>query len=199
MPPLPTIAHTYRVTLTSTSSTKPPVHNTFHILDFTDPDPSIIAGYVQTALVNANVDNLIQGLPTDYSVTQIAALPLDGVTAAHVQATTGSVPAGLQSGDIIPEASVVITLYSAHRGPSGRGRVYIGPLTESVVTNGVPLASMVATMTTAWQNLRSNILAAATSPIVVVASYANSVAHEVTSIAGKPYQGTQRRRLTRLR
>lgn len=199
MPPLPTILNTFRCTLNITSASKPSVHNTFHVRTAAAATGPAVAAALEAILVLPGVDNLIAGLTTDYSISSIDVLPLNGITAAAHELTGGSTPAGLQTGDIVPEAAVVMSFYSLLRGPAGRNRCFIGPLSESSIANGTVTAALITSMTAAWTSFRAEIALSALGMEKVVASYVHAIANDEESCLGKPFVGMQRRRLTRLR
>lgn len=118
--------------------------------------------------------------------------PLDGTTAE--QEFPGPGIHGSGSGQDSPASAGVVSLRTATRGPRGRGRVYLGPVTEDNMSNGS--LSDRTTVQSAWDTFLA--AAAAASFPVVVASYKHLDTHTVLHALVDNELGTQRRRQSKL-
>lgn len=192
--PLPVIADVFRCQLFWKSSVGPTAANIFHV-----QAPSSTAGQVYST-IDANVTSGMWGhTPSTSTVTTVKITPLDGVSATSVFAPTGTKWSGptTVSGDIIPAAAAVLTLRTALRGASHRGRLFLPFPAESQATNGILQASTVSSMNTAWTTF---IIALSTaSKPMVVASYKLAAAFGIVTYSVEGPFGTIRNRQTRLR
>jgi len=129
---------------------------------------------------------------TGTTIDDFTYTPLDGATATTVIAH--AIP-GISAGDELPaNVALVITLRTALRGRSHRGRVYQAPFVEGENTSlGNPLSATVANIQTQWNGLLTNL--AGTGVSLVVASYKLVTATDVASITVDTRWDTQRRRL----
>lgn len=185
---LPVISGVWRCTLNwAASSGIEYMHNVIHLSNgtgtaadvYTDLDSHVTAAMWNTA-------------PSGFAVQSVDVLALDG-TAATVSFATGR-PAkwtGSGSGQWIPAAAEIVTLYTGFRGRSMRGRVYL-PMSEGVQDSGSIDPTISAAAQTAWENFRA-AMNADTSDLVV-ASYVNSTANVCSSVLVRSLMGTQRRR-----
>jgi len=193
MPPLPTITNTFRVTLdwTNINSGAPAsVHNVLHFIGDTG-DVTDLATSLNTSLTT-NAGNCFLALSNKYQITSIVVLPLDGTSGGTAVSVTG--PTGANSGDYIAQGCMVLSLYTGARGPQGRGRLYLGPVAESVQDNG-HVAVTATDVTGAWQNVIDDMSGLGAD--MAVASYAHAVSRPVTSLAMHSPLFTQRRRALR--
>jgi hypothetical protein len=128
-----------------------------------------------------------------YDVPSLSITPLDGVSSA----TAHSCPqiAGTQSGQTVPEAAACIGLQTGVRGPQARGRIYIGPLTESSIDTGQIQSGTLAGLLTAMDAFINDLAAASPAILVGVASYKHAIWRPVTSFRVDSFQTTQVRRL----
>ena len=187
---LPVISACNRVALewTNTGGGWPPVAvNVLHCFGAPGNEADI-AGALNSTLFD-NQNDALFSLHEDYSLTNISVTPLNGTSAAQVFPQTGT--AGHATGDPIPQCAVVWTWYTGHRGPSGRGRIYLGPISEAVQDDGNLIVGT-ADPGTAIQAILDDMDGAGFP--LQVASYVHAVARPITSFTIHPVIRTQRRR-----
>lgn len=142
-------------------------------------------------------DNMFVPMSTSAALSQVQITALDGVTASTIHTVTTRNGSG--TGTIMPAVAALVTLRTSKRGSRGRGRVYIGPVTEDYFADGkIPLANANG-LTTAWQTFETAMAAAAGSFALGVASRKHLDFNQLQSVAGEEVCGTQRRRQTQLR
>lgn len=195
MPPLPVIANTYRTVLDwgSVGGTNP--RNVMHFRDTLGTQTA--SDLFHVADDGATSD--MWGYLTDSSVCGLLHItPLDGVTGTSEFATTAPGWTGPQTGQYMPQVAQVIKLVTGLRGRSNRGRVFLGPVAESVAANGILIAGdELAAQHAAWVSFETTLHAAGWE--IVVASYKLGTAQSVTAISNEQILATQRRRQSRLR
>lgn len=187
---LPVIADVTRCTLLWDRQNGVMPRNVLHVRRPFITDASVLAAF-EAALSNGMFDCM----PTSYTLKTIAFLNLDGSSSTFFGDVTprhgnGSPP------EFIPQSAGIVSLHTALRGQSHRGRVYVGPVCEGDQANGV--LSAVATMTTAWANFRDTLFSSH-GVHLAVASYKHSSSEDVTDIVVRSIVGTQRRRADQLR
>jgi len=186
--PLPVISDVFRVTLNWGPAHGLSPRNVLHF-EAASGDEVALA----TTLTDNFTDSMWQPVMQDWAFSSLDIIKLDGVSAT---VTVPIDPQGsLTSGDWIPNEAVIVSLHTGVRGPKGRGRVYLGPIAESVQNGG--LYTSVSSLTTAWSDF-ANAMSTDGKPWVV-ASYAHAEAHQVTSLHVPGLVGSQRRRLDALR
>jgi hypothetical protein len=195
--PLPVIANVWRVTFEMNASAGVAPRNVMHFLD---------AGGTRNA---HNVFDTINGalagtecwgpMSSSFAVDRLSILKLDGSAGSVVIATDGSAKwAGHAGGDWSPNSAAVVKFATGLRGRSNRGRVFIGPLAESAMTDGVVGLAFQGDLTAAWIAF-TNALVGDPSPMpLVVASYRHATVHQVTDLVTRSRVGSQRRRLDQL-
>src|SRR5215831_2671331 len=197
--PLPVISGVYRVSIPwqdlGTSVGVRPV-NVLHIEALSGP-ASTVATNIASAL-SAHGSAMFDTLYTGLTMETIQVLPLDGTSAAIDEVVPGTVGGG-GSGGVLPQVCTVVSLKTATRGSRGRGRVFVGPMGETQVSNGVVATASLSTMGAAWPAFQSALVAASPSMGLVVASYEHGSAAPVTSFRIDTIVGTQRRRVNQLR
>jgi hypothetical protein len=152
-------------------------------------DPILLSHYTVSSGGGSTWKN---NAPTVSSLTGFRYLPLDGTSAATV--ITHAV-AGADAGDPLPPSVCqVVTLRTATRGRSYRGRVYQGPWTEPGNVAGAPVAATTANIAIQWTRLITTALPGS-GVSLVVASYHLALATDVTSVTVDSRWDTQRRRL----
>ena len=195
---LPVITDTIRVAVQGTASN---AHKWANVLHFRKTsaltnaaaiaiiDPLLLAHYNTSAGGGSSWRSFA---PTTTTLDQFVYTPLDGTSASSV--ITHSL-AGQQAGDALPASTaLVVTLRTAMRGRSYRGRVYQGPWTE--VTNGAggtPSSTQVAFVAGQWAAFLAALVGTGAS--LVVASYLHSTAENVIAATVDARWDTQRRRL----
>lgn len=198
MPTLPVIADCYRVTIPWIGSTGPQPRNVFHVTSASS-DVLQIGADIGDAFHDARATaEPFVCLSDDYLTNELEILPLDGATATVTCPIATSLP-GVASGQKIPQSCMVMSFHTPHRGARGRGRMYIGPITESCQDAGLIDTSKATEAVDAWGLFITALATKATAPLLVVASYVHADVHTVTSLRADAVTGTQRRRVDQLR
>jgi hypothetical protein len=173
---LPIITEVFRVTLRWGGGTYPDVHNVFHVTS-----PTATPADIATALDGSWHNGQFGIVSNNYSVNTYMILPLDGsATTSEFAPDPGNTEGldGQASGDILFNIAMCLGWLTAQRGPRGRGRLFLGPVSESNVVsssfNGVDFTALA----NAWDLWGAAMIAADCTP--VVASYAHHDAHPVT-------------------
>lgn len=193
MPALPIIADTYRVAFQWVGQSGQSAISVLHFHK-TGGTAAGVASDIDTNIAA----NMWTHTNTNTKVTALHVTPLDGSSSTFVLGVTGSKWAGTSgAADTSPASAVVVSLRTALRGRSNRGRIFLPFCTENVISDGSLLSANVAIGQAAW----NSFLAAMVSPAaqLVVASYKLAQQHAVTSILYEQALGTQRRRQERLR
>src|SRR3954451_12387594 len=80
-------------------------------------------------------------------------------------ATEGGPPIeGDGTGDMVPNCAQVVSFHTTQRGPRGRGRAYIGPVTEGNITNGSFTDTFTGGVVSQWETFIGEL--AALSPSI---------------------------------
>ena len=190
MPPLPVIANVYRCTWNYTAFGGVTAHNVLHF-ESTSSDEAGLAATIEDNLTT----NMISPVYDIVTVESVDVIKLDGSSATQ-NFPISSGASGTTTGDIIPAAAAVLSLHTAQRGPEGRGRLYIGPIGETLNSDGLISTVATAAVVTAWEAFATAI--AADDWLHVVASYVHAVARPVISYSMRPQLGTVRRRQEQL-
>lgn len=193
MATLPVINNVFRCTLLWNTNVGITPRNVFHVRasGATQED-------VALAVEASAVDHLVAPMSAAWDCPEIAVLKLDGSSAGQIfSLSSGTFLGGVTGSDVIPQATAVVSFHTAQRGPRGRGRMYVGPIAESMQAQGVLNTTAHDDMGVAWVDFIEN-LSNADTPLQV-ASYVHADAHEVTNVNVDVMIGTQRRRLDQLR
>jgi hypothetical protein len=191
MPPLPVIPATYRVALLWEHATAGHAVNVVHLRSLDGDFDANLIGLAWAANDSGNMYNTVDN---DASITQFEVTPLDGSTASSV--AVSGIP-GTGAGEALPSLSSVLSLHTAVRGRSFRGRIFLPFLPEGRIADGrIPNADR-NLVVNAW-NVFLGALNGANLELVV-ASYKEEVATPVESISMQAVPGVQRRRGDRLR
>lgn len=189
MAPLPEIADTYRVTF----EWGPLVAvNVMHFHDSTAGTPAVISKIMDnwTAAMTVVVANTQR-------IHHISATPLDGSGATYTVATDSNAKwQGGGSGDPIPQVAAVVKHTTVFRGRSARGRTFLGPLSENIVTAGMLGSTFPTSLATAWTAFQTAMVADDCPQ--VVASYKNQTAATILAYNIRLAAGTMRLRQSRL-
>lgn len=194
MAPLPIIPDTYRCSLNWTDGIGHHAVNVVHILKALS-SPSAVA-----AALDANANGNMWGYVSPaYVMQRIDVTELDGASASYSLLTSGFKWTGQGAGDAIPAAACVLTLRTAFRGRTHRGRLFLGPISEGGQTAGILTGGVFLTnVQNAWDSWLAAMVAAGFQP--VVASYKFPAGQvPITSILVNQVVATQRRRQSRLR
>lgn len=140
--------------------------------------------------------------PLNFDLLWIDVLPLDGTTATQrVMPPSGWDGADhyTDGGQFVPEAAACVSFKTGIRGPSARGRAFIGPAAEGTIIDGQIVADTRTAMQVAWSELIIQLPAQTVPCQLVVASYVHSEANDVETATVSFQQATQRRRLLQQR
>lgn len=136
---------------------------------------------------------MLDPLPTSYGYQQLFLTPLDGSTNTIVRdGTLSNWPVGAHSGDFTPQVAAVVRLRTALRGRSGRGRLFLGPVSEGVANGGRITATSAGNVTSAWDAFANDLTGASVQ--IGVASYTKRIFNAATDIGCITHTATQRRR-----
>jgi hypothetical protein len=196
MAPLPVIGNCVRVDFLWNSLNGVRPMNTIHVI--TDGDNmEELAGLIGAAADVAGA-RLFAPLDDNRVCTSVRMTPLDGVSAGQVE-NLGTTITGDEAGAEIPNVASVVSLRTAQRGSRGRGRIYMGPVTETAADGGFIATGIASSIRTAWNDFSEAL--ADSSPIISlgVASYTHEEVNGVTSISVPTVLATQRRRQDQLR
>jgi hypothetical protein len=189
--PLPIIPNTYRSSWDFSASGGDTATNVIHFDATAGATPEDVLD-----VLNASKTASMWGhMSNDWLLKQISVIALDGSSGTAVAPVAFGVGS---SGEFSPATSPVITLRTALRGRSHRGRIFLPPAREGVITNGYLNADTTAALQGAWSTFIAAIGAADPALELVVASYKNSSVQRVTDAIVTRKLGTQRRRQQRL-
>jgi hypothetical protein len=177
MPHLPVIDECFRVTLRWGGGLNPDVHNVFHV-----SSPTATPADVATALDGAWHNGQFGIVSNNYSVQTYLILPLDGSSTTHEFTPDPGNTEGLDgqaSGEIIFNIALCLGFLTGQRGPRGRGRLFLGPITEGNIAG--PSFHLVdfAALAGAWDAWSADMNTAGVVP--GVASYAHHDFHAATA------------------
>lgn len=198
MPSLPVIAGAFRCTLNwAGGSSGNQSHNVIHVLSPTATVTQIVAA-LATA-INANPATFSM-MDSPVALESVSVLPLDGSSGTSVLAPPVTVNVSTGTGNLVPEAAIGVTFYTGLSGPRHRGRIFIGPLTEDNIANGLYVPTL-ATVTNAWNSFLTSLRTALPGSVggLGVASYVHADINAVTLCSAHADLRTQVRRLRRLR
>jgi len=177
MPPLPVIPDVFRVVLEWNAHGGVSPVNVLHF--FADGATSAqVAGVIADHITS----DMFSVVGQDFTLDTIAITPLDGSTAT-THHSLGVGVAGQATGQAMLNMAACLNFGTTQRGSRGRGRVFLGPITESVNTGENNWDG--AQRTDLRNDWAAFITACGTdSPSVVlgVASYAHGDFHIITSL-----------------
>lgn len=195
MPPLPVIGNCVRVTLNWSDVVGVTPRNVLHL----------ITASVDGEEIGAALDEVFQDNPDAFQTVSTAALlqsysilPLDGSSATQEVQALGTDVTGGASGETLPAAAAVISFRTPQRGPRGRGRLYLGPMGEASLANGIVVESYRNSAVSSWQAIAAALPSTSITASLGVASYVHAEVNGVTSISMRPAAGTVRRRQNQL-
>jgi len=193
MPALPVIANTYRVALSWELGGGQTAANVIHILK-----AASTAAAVMAQLDAAATQAMWFGVSSNASVNKLTCTPLDGISASQILGVSGAKWSGNSAGaECYPGASPLVSLRTAGRGRSRRGRIYLPFGAEASQADGELSGGVVTSGQTAWDTWLATMIAATFQP--VVASYKLALAFPVLNVSCETPLATQRRRQGRLR
>lgn len=190
MAPLPIIADTFRVALNWNGNN---VCNVIHI-----HAPSSTAVNVRDLMENNVSANMWKSQINFYEIVSLDITPLSGTLATQTfNITSAAKWKGSSSGtELIPNTAAVLSFKTIFRGAAHRGRLYLGPVAESVADSGTIGQTLRNDIAAAWQAFGAGIIDDGAEH--VVASYKNSTAATVLNYSVRSVLGTQRRRQDRM-
>ena len=189
---LPVIANTFRVAIGWVDGTTGQIAtNVIHI-----EDPGGNAPAVATMVDNAINHNMLAAVSDHAHINEYTVTPLDGVSGTIVQTPSG-INTGGGGSTSSPASSAVVTVRTAKRGRSFRGRVFLPFIDEAQIADGLLTGGVELTTATGFATFLASISGAGGT--WVIASYKLATATPVTSVAVLRALGTQRRRQTRVR
>lgn len=195
MPPLPTIANVYRVTLNwAPTGSLRGAHNVIHIRAAASDEAEVAADLDDAVQPLLAANNPFAVLDGDYECVDIDVMKLDGVSAQQTFVNAGGPWTGGGTGEELFGLAGVVSLHTTQRGPRGRGRVFVGPTSEGELFNGLFPAGTAGGVPANWQMLQDNLAGFPVTKALVVASYVHADAHDVTSFSMSRVVGHQRRR-----
>lgn len=138
-------------------------------------------------------------IPAIYSITSITVTKLDGASAGVPVAPTGAHNGhGVAVADPIAGEAVVMSFQTGLRGAAHRGRAFLGPVAENLVSGG-QYQGDVAALSGIWADFQTALQATDPSVSHVVASYLHAEAHDVTNYNARVPLGSSRSRLLQVR
>jgi len=165
-----------------------------NVMHFSGPGKT--AANVQTALL-AHVDaRMFAPVRNSCDVKNATITPLDGSTASLVTGPMAGWVGGATTGDTIPGTSAVVSLRSALRGRSNRGRVFLPFISESAQADGLLVGGYITDLLAGWGAFATAMAAAGIA--LGIASYKNANWHQATTVLIDTRCGTQRRRQERV-
>jgi hypothetical protein len=192
MPPLPVITDVFRCAINWQStggSGAQTAENVIHILA-----AGKTAAQVGAAIDGDTDPNMFLSMSSAVSAPSVSITPLDGTSATLDFPLTTWV--GTAAGDFVPAVSQLLSLQTAVRGRSHRGRIYVPFTTENRVSQGFATdPTNPPAQAAAWLEWAADILVGGFT--LVVASYKLRTAAAVTNIIGRQASATQRRRQER--
>lgn len=198
MPPLPTIPDVVRVTFAWNTVNGVTPRNVIHIRTALTTDADIMSEIV-SAVGTGDGNLMYVAMHSSFAIDHVDILKLDGsaATSSFIGLSTLFETTG-GSGELVPEAAMLLKLSTAVGGPRGRGRQYIGPLAESACANGFLTGITLSTVADAWVDFSEALVTSSLSHLCV-ASYFHADSNDVIAITPRSYIATQRRRLLQTR
>jgi hypothetical protein len=197
--PLPTIANVTRCAIRGTMPSGQRWVNVYHMLFSGSPPPltadftALTAKFLRlyTGTAYAGGQKVSQHWPAATTIDDVTYTPLDGVSPSQVQLFG---VAGAEAAEALPsEVALCMTLRTALRGRSHRGRIYLGGFTEALnTTGGIVAAADLTGITLQMEGFRADL--STVSWQWVVASYLLSTSSPVISITSNNKWDVQRGR-----
>lgn len=123
--------------------------------DFDDTDLQNLVDAVKAAFVL----ELIDDFTVSTSMLPFKAYDMRAIDGTVLLDTVGTVPGTGGTNEMPPNNCCVLTLYTAKRGRSHRGRLYLGPFTEEAIDNATWSASLVSEVEGLGTALKADISA----------------------------------------
>jgi hypothetical protein len=136
---------------------------------------------------------------SEFTLNTFDILKLDG-TSAGTNFPAGDLEPDGHSGEFSPNVALIVGFHTAVRGPSGRGRMFQGPVAENDQANGLYTGTATRTdIIAGWVAFQTAMIAEASSLAHVVASYKDESFAPVSNYQVPEVLATQRRRQDQLR
>lgn len=192
--PLPVIADVWRVVLLWNQIEGIRPVNVLHVESATGTATEIVEGmftHVQT--------DQFSPMPIGFVCDAMEITKLDGVSAAVVvPAPEGHTITGNQTANAVAGEAVIISFKTGLRGPAHRGRMFMGPVAENVVSGGTFDGDTNA-IAGHWQDWSDALQTNSPEIHHCVASYVHATSSNVESYAVKAPLASARRRLLQVR
>jgi hypothetical protein len=173
-----------------------PIANVIHVKADTGTSAHDVADAVQSAwgtsggFSDAQVNDLVYD--------NVVVTPLDGSSLSQSMTfgTADHHQGALSGRGVPPNVAFVISLHTAVRGRSHRGRIYLAGLIETLAADPSTAwsSTAISSMATIWSTFTSQLSAGPGSPFMVVASYKLEEALSVDEVRFNAPFGTQRKR-----
>ncbi len=191
--PPPVIADVYKVTLAWDRDQGVEARNVFHVQSPGNTE-SGVATDIDTSLTGA----MFSAQVDTQALHRIFVEKLDGTTASITHALAVTRTGQIVGGQPVPSTCSLISIKTARRGPRGRGRIYLGPVGETVQNAGVLAPATVTALTGAWFTFWTALESLATPQFMGIASYKHLDFNRLINISCDGVLATQRRRQQQL-
>lgn len=185
MAELPVIADVFRVTM-GWSAGSTPMANVLHFYA-----PTLNETDVKDVFLPVLDPDMVAAMSSGCHLTSLAVLPLDGSTPTETTELDGTFT-GLGNDQWIPQQAAVVSIKTATRGRSHRGRIFLPAVAESSQLAGQIDVGAIDLMQAAWETALDSW--AAGGILLGVASYKLETFEPATTVVCKIRSGTQRRR-----
>lgn len=194
MSPLPVIDDVYRVTWNFQQNAGITPRIVQHYLA-----PSSNKLEVGENIVASAAEGIFGCMHEGYEPLEIEVLPLDGTSTTQTVAVGTGLELCQGTGQVVPAAAYLMHLNTDQRGPQGRGRSFVGPVTEIASGDGRVNLDVAAFMTGAWTDMLTVL--AGLDPLISlgVASYVHEEFYTLQDFNFSPVLATMRRRQNQLR
>lgn len=195
MAPLPTIGNCVRVSINWSRQAGVAPVNVFHLItDSTNETEIGLALDEAQVAAGANVWSVVQ---ETYRIVSYTITLLDGESAG-VDVPCTETLGGQATGNLVPQVAGCMNLYTPQRGPRGRGRMFMGPVGEGVITDGLVSEAARNNTLGAWDDLQDELAGSTIAASLGVASYVHAEVNGVTRLGFRQAGATQRRRQNQL-
>lgn len=167
--------------------------NVLHVHAPGATESDIFTGFDTEISAQTSTTNVFRENSSLASVVSFEVLKLDGVSSTQVFVPTTW--GGGSSGEVIPNQAAIVSLRTTLRGPQGRGRLFMGPVTEGNITNGRISSVRATQLKDNWFDFFAALVLQTPSIEPCVASYAHESFEVVNQVQVPLLMGTQRRRL----
>lgn len=170
--PVPT-GHVVQLILQGTCDNQV-VLNVLHYMSGNETPTTATLGTFVTAWIAANQASYLACLSSDYSLSLYKAQYLDQPSVQTLQSSSGLPAPGTGAAGHAPnQVAALISLYSAVRGQSGRGRVYLPGVPAGAVTNSILSGAQLTAMATLLTKLQTTVVGGAVNYVPVIWSRRN--------------------------